>query len=105
MNADKFEPVVHDDEKFMREALKKPGFKEAYDALEEEYSIIRAFIKARKKSKLTQQEVAEKMHISRATIGRIESPDLKHMPSMLTIIKYAHALNCKIELKLKPMER
>ena len=32
-----YQPVIHDHEAFLKESRKKPGFEEAYQALEEEY--------------------------------------------------------------------
>lgn len=38
--------------------LSKPGYKRAYDALEEEFSLTAALIEARSRAGLTQEEVA-----------------------------------------------
>ena len=44
------------------EARKRPGYAEAYDALEEEFSLVTALIKARANSGLTQAELAQRMN-------------------------------------------
>ena len=43
------------------EARKRPGYAEAYDALEEEFSLVTALIKARTNSGLAQAELAKRM--------------------------------------------
>jgi len=35
----KYEPVLHNQKSFLEEASKRPGFREAYDALESEYAL------------------------------------------------------------------
>ena len=57
----KYEPVAHEHEAFLEKALKRKGFREKYEELGEEYSLIRQMIEARTKSGLTQEAVAQSM--------------------------------------------
>jgi DNA-binding XRE family transcriptional regulator len=58
---------------FHTELLKRPGYKEAYEALEPEFSVIDSIIEARIKQRMTQKELAEKVGITQSAIARIES--------------------------------
>ena len=99
MDPVKFEPVPHDHNKFMEKACKRKGFKEAYDALEEQYAIISEMIEARLKSKLTQEVVAQRMGTTKSAISRLESAG-KHAPTIDTLKKYADAVGCHLVIKL-----
>jgi hypothetical protein len=46
----KYEPVLHDHEAFLKKAMKRKGFKEAYDALEAEYSLMEEKLSAGKQT-------------------------------------------------------
>ncbi len=59
-----------------KELMKNPKFKEAYNALEPEYNLANALIRARISKKLTQEQVAEKAGVSRTVIARLESGSL-----------------------------
>ena len=58
---------------YLKEQLKDPEFKKAYDELDDEFRAIEALIRARNKAHLTQAQVAEKMGISQSAVARIES--------------------------------
>ncbi|MDQ1351506.1 MAG: hypothetical protein QG657_1810, partial [Acidobacteriota bacterium] len=40
----KYQPVIHEHEAFLKKALKRKGFKKAYEALDEEYKLIRQML-------------------------------------------------------------
>ncbi|MEO5371219.1 MAG: hypothetical protein H7833_14195 [Magnetococcus sp. DMHC-1] len=52
-----YRPVTLDLEAELAEAYKRPGFKEAYDALKDEYNSLRTFLDARKKAGLTRADM------------------------------------------------
>ena len=52
--------------------MKERGFREGYDALEEELNVASMLIAARIRASLTQAELAEKMGTSQSTIARLE---------------------------------
>ena len=61
MDNDHFRSVPLDLKAELDRAMNRPGFKEAWDALEEEYAALGALFKARKQAGLTQEEVAVRM--------------------------------------------
>jgi predicted transcriptional regulator len=85
-------------ETWLKEKLKNPRFKKEYDALEEEYALIRELLDARARAKLTQAQVAKRMGTSQSAVARMESG---HAPSMASLRKYAKATGSKIKIKLK----
>jgi len=96
-----YKPVAHDHEAFLKKALKRKGFKEAYEGLAEEYALAREMLAARYRSGLTQEAVAELMGTTKSAVSRLESGG-KHAPSLTTLTKYAHAVGCRLEIKLVP---
>ena len=66
---DKFDKLVKFDD-FMNEQLKDPGFKEEYDALEPEFAVMKAILRARVQAGLTQKQLADMPGISQADISR-----------------------------------
>ena len=89
----------------MVEAWKRdPEFKAAYDELETEYALFRELLKARQKAGLTQAEVAKKMRTKPPAVTRLETAlaDNRHSPTLATLMKYAQAVGCKLEVRLVP---
>ena len=88
----------------VKEWIKDPEFKKAYDDLEEEFSLFDELIQARHKAGLTQEEVAEKMGTKAPAIARIESYGRTNnrSPSLNTLQKYADAVECELQIKLVP---
>jgi DNA-binding XRE family transcriptional regulator len=104
MNDLNYEPVPHDHETFLKKASKRKGFREAYEDLEEEYRLTRDMLRARSKLGLTQEAVAELMGTTKSAVSRLERAG-KHAPSLTTLKKYAHAVGCRLEIKLVPESR
>jgi DNA-binding XRE family transcriptional regulator len=100
----KYKPVPHDHETFLRKALKRKGFKKAYENLEEEYTLIREMLAARSRFGLTQEAVAERMGTTKSAVSRLEGAG-KHAPSLSTLKRYAQAVGCRLEIKLVPNSR
>jgi len=84
---------------FKEKALKDPEFKKAYDELEEEYELRRQLIKMRKKSGLTQEELAKKLKTKKSNISRLESFNAKSSPRILTLMEYAKATGHKMKIE------
>ena len=95
----KYEPVLHDHEAFLEKARKRRGFSESYEELGDEYSLIKQMLSARAKAGLTQEAVAESMGTTKSAVSRLESSG-KHTPSLASLKKYAHAVGCRLEIKL-----
>ncbi|MBF0142925.1 MAG: helix-turn-helix transcriptional regulator [Magnetococcales bacterium] len=104
MDEDRYNPVPHDDA-FVARVLSNPEVRIAYDALEEEYSAISAFLHARKAAGLTQEEIASRMGTTKSAISRLESSlgNGRMSPSLATLRRYAAAVGCRLELKLMPL--
>jgi len=82
-------------------ALKRKDVKAAYDALDEEFSLLEEMIKTRLKVGKTQDDVAKAMKTTTSVVGRLETGGGKHQhsPTIATLRKYAHALGCDLQIK------
>lgn len=99
MDNDKFKPLRHDHEEFLRRAAKRKGFSEAYNALEAEYRLIDEMLRARTRAGLTQDAVADRMGTTKSAVSRLEAIG-KHSPSLATLKRYAEAVGCDLRVKL-----
>ena len=82
------------------QALERADVKAEYDGLNEEFRFLDEFLKARAAAGVTQAEVAERIGTTQSAVARLESGRGKHSPSIATLEKYAHALGCRLELRL-----
>jgi len=87
-------------EEFKKEALSNAEVKKEYDRLAPIFKIKKELLSARLKKGLTQEEVARRMKTSRSNISRLEGLN-NNVPSLNTIIKYAEAIGCEIEVFLR----
>ncbi len=92
----KFIPV----ENSFREWRKDPEFVAAYDALEDEFAVASALIRARAHAGMTQQQVAEAMGTTQAAIARLESG--RTMPSTRTLERFAKATHTRLRIGFEP---
>ncbi len=83
----------------LRDSLKNPEFKKAWEASEAEYQVSRALIAARIKDKLSQGELAKKAHTTQAVISRLEN--MSANPSVGLLQKIAQALNVKLKIQFE----
>lgn len=97
----KYQSTSHDHAAFLEKALKRKGFKQAYDELEDEYILIRELLLARSRAGLTQEAVAARMGTTKSAVSRLEGAG-KHSPSVSTLKSYAHAVGCRLEIRLVP---
>jgi len=81
-----------------KELLNDPNYKKAYTELEEEFLVARALIDARKSANLTQKQVADRMGTTQSVVARMESGN--PLPSLKSVVRYAAAVNSRVELKL-----
>ena len=77
-----------------------PAYVAAYDALEDEFALAGALIKARNDAGLTQAQVAEAMNTTQAAIARLESG--RSPPSTRTLQRYAKATRTKLRISFEP---
>lgn len=83
-----------------REHLKNPQVKEAYDALEPEFQVIRAIIEARRDQKMTQQQLADRTGIDRADISKLENGNAN--PSLKMLKRLADGLGMDVRIEFVP---
>lgn len=97
-----YKPVILNVKAAIAKAKERPGFTEAWDALEEEYAALNALLNARKNAGLTQEALADKMGTTKSAISRLESSlrNDKHSPSFATLKKYAHACGKRLVVQL-----
>ncbi len=79
---------------------KDPEFRAAYDALEEEFALASALIRAR--ADLSQAELARRMGTSQSAIARLESG--RSRPSTRTLRKFAEATGMKLRFVFEPVK-
>ncbi|CDN54373.1 XRE family transcriptional regulator [Neorhizobium galegae bv. officinalis bv. officinalis str. HAMBI 1141] len=82
-----------------KEWFKDPEFVAAYDALEEEFALAEALIKARAQASMTQEDVARAMGTTQAAIARLESG--RSMPSTRTLQRFADATGTKLRISFQ----
>ena len=92
--------MKHDELK--KKAMDIKNVKAEYEALEPEFTFLRAMLSARQKAGLTQADIAERMGTKPPAITRLESSltSGKHSPSLATLKKYAQALGYHLEIRL-----
>ncbi|MGK9054157.1 helix-turn-helix transcriptional regulator [Neorhizobium sp. CSC1952] len=78
---------------------KDPEYLAAYDALEEEFALAEALIKARAQASMTQEDVAKAMGTTQAAIARLESG--RTMPSTRTLQRFADATGTKLRIRFE----
>jgi ribosome-binding protein aMBF1 (putative translation factor) len=77
-----------------------PAYVEAYNALEDEFSLAKAMIQARAHAGLTQEQLADRMHTTQAVIARLESGRVK--PSTRTLERLAAATGMRLRIWFEP---
>ena len=87
----------------VKKMLKTPGVKAAYDAQADEFALLDELLRARRRAGLTQAEVAERMGTKPPAVARLEAGggSKRHSPSLATLRKYAEAVGCRLEVKLR----
>jgi len=85
--------------KFKREWMKDPRFRAEYEALEDEFVLIRALIEARARAGLTQGELAKRMGTTQSAIARIEGGKIN--PSVDMLRRYAKATGSRLHVSLE----
>jgi ribosome-binding protein aMBF1 (putative translation factor) len=88
----KFIPVEESFAKWKKDSK----FVVAYDALEKEFTLASALIKARGDADMTQEQVAEAMGTTQAVVARLESG--KVLPSTRTLERFAKATRTRLRI-------
>lgn len=77
-----------------------PDYVAAYDALEFEFVLASALIKARGDADMTQEDVASAMGTTQAFIARLESG--RTLPSTRTLERFAKATHMRLRISFEP---
>lgn len=85
--------------KLSDEWFKDPEFVREYDALEEEFALATALIKARADAGLTQEELAQRMGTTQSVIARLEGG--KSRPSTTTLARVAKATGTRLRVSFE----
>ena len=80
--------------------LQDEEFKKEYDALEPEFTIIKALLNAREASGLTQKDLAERTGIAQGDISKLETGNAN--PSLRTLQRLAAGMGMKLKLEFVP---
>jgi transcriptional regulator with XRE-family HTH domain len=81
--------------------MRDPLYREAYDALEGEFSLAAAVIDARNRAGLTQQQLARKMGTTQPVVARLESG--RGRPSLRTLDRFARATGSRLLIGFAPI--
>lgn len=82
---------------FKKEALAKPEVNAIYESLSDEFELKAKLIELRKSAKLTQEELAKRMHTTKSSVARLES--LKSNPTIATLQSYANAFGKSLRIE------
>jgi ribosome-binding protein aMBF1 (putative translation factor) len=93
----KFIPVEEQFEEWRRD----PAYVAEYEALEEEFALAAALIKARGDGAITQEQVAQAMGTTQAVVARLEGG--KTIPSTRTLQRFAEATGTRLRIRFEPV--
>lgn len=82
------------------EWMKKEEYREAYKALEPEFALARAVIRARALADITQEQLAQRMETTQSVIARLESG--RSRPSTQTLQRLAAATGTRLKISFEP---
>ena len=80
----------------IKESLKNPEFRKAWEESEPEYRLAQQLIEKRLERKLSQRDLAVKVKTTQAIISRIET--MQANPSLSLLKRIATTLNVKLSL-------
>src|SRR5271165_5044405 len=80
---------------------KDPEYVAAYDALEDEFALAAALIRARGEADMTQEQVAAAMGTTQAAIARLEGGRIR--PTTRTLERFAKATGTRLRISFEPV--
>jgi ribosome-binding protein aMBF1 (putative translation factor) len=83
--------------------LKHREYRKEYDALDEEFALAAAVMKARNRAGLSQVELARRMKTTQSTIARLESG--RGRPSTRTLDRFAKATGHRLKISFEPLAK
>jgi ribosome-binding protein aMBF1 (putative translation factor) len=81
----------------LKERLKNPKFRKAWEESEPEYLLAKQLIEKRLKKKISQRQLAKKLHTTQAVISRIETMNAN--PSLALLKRIATVLDTKLSVR------
>lgn len=96
----KTKPRFYTHEELHKEWMKDPEFRREYDKLEPESQLARQILSARRKRKMSQEQLAKKVGTGQAVISRLEGMGAR--PSLSLLERVASALDTKINITILP---
>lgn len=91
-------------DEFKKKALQDKEVKAEYDLLETEFALLEKFIKARKKARYSQLELAKKLKLQQPSIARLEKGGYSST-SVAKLSRIADALGYSMKISLAPKKR
>ena len=85
---------------FLQEQLRDPEIRKEYEALQPEHMVIQAMLDARKKSGMTQKELAERTGIAQGDISKLERGSAN--PSITTLKRLAKRMGMVLKIEFTP---
>jgi transcriptional regulator with XRE-family HTH domain len=82
------------------EWMKDPAYRAEYEALEGEFVLTSALIRARAEAGLTQEQPAKRMGTTQSVIARLESGRTR--PSTKTLQRFARATGTRLRISFDP---
>jgi ribosome-binding protein aMBF1 (putative translation factor) len=82
--------------------MKDACYRREYDALEEEFSLMTAIAKGRRRAGLSQAELARRMKTTQSTVARLESG--RSQPSTRTLVRFAKATGQRLRISFQPVK-
>ncbi len=80
--------------------MNDPAYRTEYDALEGEFALATALIRARANAGLTQEQLAERMGTKQEVVARWEGG--KVLPSTRTLARFAKATGTRLQISFAP---
>ncbi len=80
--------------------MRDPKYRAAYAALDDEFTLAAALIKARVQAGLTQEELARRIKTTQSVIARLEGGRV--MPTTRTLEKIAKATGSRLKISFEP---
>jgi ribosome-binding protein aMBF1 (putative translation factor) len=81
---------------------KDATYRAEYDALEEEFTVMAAIAKARRRAGLSQAELARRMKTTQGTVAQLESG--RGQPSTRTLLRFAKATGHRLKISFQPLK-
>ena len=85
-----------------RKWRRDPAYREAYDALDTEFTLTRSLIEARLAAGLTQAQLAERMETTQSVVARLEGG--QGNPSTRTLEALARSTGTRLRISFEPVD-